>query len=105
MGASTQYVMEFGGGFKGKLSASANYTSEQDSRAITGADIFDVSAGNSILIDRASFSVDSPSHWSTTLFADNINNAHGAVLSNLVSEWSLRVRPRTYGIHIDYHLK
>jgi iron complex outermembrane recepter protein len=105
MGASTEYVIALGGGFTGRLSASANYTSEQDSRAITGADILDVSAGNSILIDRASFSVDAPSHWSTTLFADNINNAHGAVLSNLVPEWSLRVRPRTYGIHIDYHLK
>jgi outer membrane receptor protein involved in Fe transport len=105
MGASTQYAVAFGGsGFKGRFSASANYTSEMDSRAITGHRL-SVYAGNSILIDRASFSVDAPDHWSATLFADNINNAHGAVLATRTPQWALRVRPRTIGIQLDYHLK
>jgi iron complex outermembrane recepter protein len=105
LGASTQYVIPLGAtGFKGRLSAATNYISEMDSRAITG-DTLSVYAGNSILIDRASFSIDAPEHWSATLFADNINNAHGAELANQTPQWALRVRPRTLGVQVDYRFR
>jgi hypothetical protein len=51
------------------------------------------------------FSIDAPEHWSATLFADNINNAHGAELANQTPQWALRVRPRTLGVQVDYRFR
>ena len=58
----------------GRFAASANFTSEQDSRTILGAQL--ISRGDSIVVGRASFSVES-SAWGATLFLDNVNNERG----------------------------
>jgi iron complex outermembrane receptor protein len=105
MGASAQYAIPFGGtGFTGRFSASTNYTSEMNSRAITDGSR-NLYVGNSILIDRASFAVDAPERWSAMLYGDDINNANGAVQANTTTEWSSRVRPRMVGLQLDYHYK
>jgi hypothetical protein len=63
--------------------------------------------GSSLVIGRVSATVKAPAHWSTTLYCDNINNNNRSPLPEFpgINEWSERVRPRTYGLQFEYHLK
>ncbi len=102
---SLAYAFAMGsGGYKGRLSASANYTSERNVRLGSAAG---VSVGNhALLVAGARFSVDSPQNWTASLFADNINNEQHAVLNvsaGAAPEGALRLRPRTVGVQIDFH--
>lgn len=95
-GGSLEYAFPIGGGgFKGKFAASANYTSKQAAAGVYG---------DSMLISRASFSIDSANRWTATLFVDNANNEDGTPVITVESlpELNLRVRPRTVGMQFEY---
>lgn len=103
LGASADYVFPLGrNGFQGRFSASANYTSKREINAVfTG--IRRSTAGEPILIAGTSFSINSPSHWTATLFVDNVNNEQDPVTQDfLVPFWDSHVRPRTIGLQFEY---
>jgi outer membrane receptor protein involved in Fe transport len=103
-GASLDYVFALGsGGLRGRLGAAGNYTSEQDLRT-TFRGVTGVGKGDPILLTRASFAIESDNRWTVTLFGENLNDERGAVTAqgNGVAAWTVRVRPRTIGVQLDY---
>ncbi|HET9444808.1 MAG TPA: TonB-dependent receptor, partial [Steroidobacteraceae bacterium] len=103
LGASADYRFPLGGGgFEATVSLSANYTSEQDLRTLLGAPFHTV--GDEMLLARASFTVASAEHWNASLFADNIANEDGTPIRSpaAVPDFSVRVRPRTIGLQLEY---
>ncbi len=109
-GLSGNYVMRMGGsGFKARFAASANYTSMQGFRTVLGG-VQSLAFGEPMLIGRASFVIQAPTHWDLTLFADNINNEKRAIYGDPFAGFKVptsyvRVRPRTIGLQFDYRLK
>jgi iron complex outermembrane recepter protein len=109
-GGFMNYTFSFGGsGYTGHFSAAANYNSAFTLPfAVTGAATLLIPS-STILITRASFSVDYAYHWTTTLYVDNANNEGGSYTppsapgSDCVG--CMRVRPRTAGVQVDYHWK
>jgi outer membrane receptor protein involved in Fe transport len=107
-GASINYEFALGSaGYTGNLTASYNYTSQMSAPPLIGVANGMVFEGSSLVIGRVSATVKAPAHWSTTLYCDNINNNNRSPLPEFpgINEWSERVRPRTYGLQFEYHLK
>jgi iron complex outermembrane recepter protein len=63
-----------------------------------------IQRGEALTIGRTSFSIDSPDHWTTTLYVENVNNERGSPLVTYQTfrDWDARVRPRTFGAQIEY---
>ena len=63
--------------------------------------------GSNLVIARVSATVKAPAHWSVTAFVDNINNYNRSPFPEFpgLQEWDERVRPRTYGLQFEYHLR
>ncbi len=107
VGAFVDYSVPLGGnGYRGRLSASANHVSEQIS-AIDSSGRVNRSEGvpykgDSMMITRASFTVDAPKHWSAMLFVDNIGNDQGLMRDSFSSQYNTVIRPRTYGVQLEY---
>lgn len=101
--AAAEYRFRLGsGGYHGSARASVNYSSAQDFRGNTTGTA--VVSGDALLLARAHLTLDTPGGWSAGLFADNITNESGATPTvNLLPEWQLRVRPRTFGVQLDFH--
>jgi iron complex outermembrane recepter protein len=105
VGASADYIFPFGGrGFKGRFSASANYTSEQRLVGWPGFGNRDVTVGDTMLLARTSFSIEAPEHWTASLFVDNVNNEDGAAIRDPFADFATRPRPRTLGLQLQYRL-
>jgi len=107
MGLAGEYSFPLAAqGFKGRVAASANYTSSQSYRNLEGSSIL-IQAGDPITIVRASFALESPTNWTATVYADNINNEKGSPVEAFVGtvNWNTRVRPRTVGLQIDYRFR
>jgi iron complex outermembrane receptor protein len=103
-GVSTEYGFAIGsGGLRGRLSASASYSSKQMDHALNGATAI-VNTGDDLLILRTGVSLMSPDRWTATVFADNLTNEYGAMPQSLfpIPELSPRVRPRTIGLQLDF---
>ena len=103
-GASASYDFPLGsGGVRGRFSTSANYTSKQTLRNMLGSTRI-VADGDSMLIARAAFSVESPQRWTVTAFVDNLTNERGTPVSILptIPAWDVRLRPRTYGVQLEF---
>jgi len=103
--ANAAYHFRLGsGGFEGKLTASASYSSATQNVEIEGT-ARDFVPGDNIVIVRSGFSVESPGHrWTGTLFVDNLTNERGTVIRNAQSpDWSSHVRPRTIGLQLEHN--
>lgn len=101
-GASLDYAFPLSrSGFEARFAASANYISKQLTRSLVGTTLT-VASGDSQTIARASFSINAPSHWTATLFADNINNYSGVIVRGTNLDRNTRVRPRTIGAQLEY---
>jgi hypothetical protein len=105
-GLAAEYSAPLGAsGVKGFIGASGNYISSLNSTEITSGATAAV-GGNSLVMTRADAGLRFPNHIDVSLFVDNANNYHGSQEPQQgVPQWSTRVRPRTYGIRFDYHLK
>jgi iron complex outermembrane recepter protein len=106
-GTSAAYAFPFGGtGWSGRMAASVNYTSAQRYLANPGGPSFLSGAGDPIVLGRVALSVDAPQHWTASLFVDNVNNERGAVIRPYeLADFTSRVRPRTAGLQLEYHLQ
>jgi iron complex outermembrane recepter protein len=103
--ATAEYVTPLGGsGYKARVSASANYTSSQDLRTVFTTQA--IGTGDAMFFARAGLAIEAPKHWSATLFIDNLTNNHNSPIIPPygVPDWDSRVRPRTVGLQLDYHL-
>ncbi|MEP7242111.1 MAG: TonB-dependent receptor, partial [Gammaproteobacteria bacterium] len=103
-GGSIQYSMPLGGdGYRGKFALSGNYTSAMENGILNGA----VVRASDMFISRASFSVEAPAHWSAMAYVDNLNGYDRSPFPEFpgLDEWNDRIRPRTFGLQVDYHLK
>jgi iron complex outermembrane receptor protein len=103
-GATVQYSFPLGGhGYKGTLAASDNYTSAMQNGLLSGQ----IVEGSSLMMARASASIRAPAHWSVTAFVDNLNGYSRSPFPEFpgLNEWNERVRPRTYGLQFEYHLR
>jgi iron complex outermembrane receptor protein len=99
---SADYAFALGaGGYEARIAASAAYTSELERRALVDG-VSHVLASDSLLVSRLSFAVDSPSHWTTTLFVDNLNDEKGSTFTETNPALHLRMRPRTAGVQLEY---
>ncbi len=106
-GLSADYTFPIGRqGYTGRAGASANYTSSQTYRGIEGVAVL-VQSGDPMVFSRASLSVESPAHWTATLYGDNLNNERGAPVMAFIGapNWDARVRPRTVGVQLEYRLR
>ena len=107
-GASIRYSFDLGlGGYTGSLAASGNYTSQMSAPPQIGVANGMVFEGNNLVIARVSATVKAPAHWSVTAFVDNINNYNRSPFPEFpgIQEWDERVRPRTYELQLEYHLR
>lgn len=102
-GASVAYTFQMSAsGYEGTVYVSTNYTSEQSYRGIgfTG-----VSHGDEIHTSRATFTIESPHHWSLMAFVDNLSDEQGTPTETFVGvdDWRARLRPRTIGVQVEYN--
>jgi iron complex outermembrane receptor protein len=104
-GAFMNYAVDLGHGYTGTMSISGNDTASQCFRAIV-AGAQDVDCGNAVVTSRAAFALQFPSHWQLTLYGDNLNNFTGSTVGDPYygPGDSGRLRPRTIGLQVDYHL-
>lgn len=104
-GAAADYAFGLGApGYSGRLSASVSYSSEQIYRNLSGTSVL-ADAGRSVTIGRLGFAVESPHRWTATLFADNVTDEEGPRIGLFeVPDWTQRIRPRTYGLQVEYRL-
>lgn len=104
-GALVNYAVDLGHGYTGTMSISGNDTASQCFRAIV-ARAQDVDCGNAVITSRAAFTLEFPSHWRLTLYGDNLNNFTGSTVGDPYygPDDSGRLRPRTIGLMVDYHL-
>lgn len=102
-GFGVNYEVTLPNQYTGRFSGSVNYVSKMTTAAATTAASL---VGDDITMARASFTVDSPAGWSAMLFVDNLTDENGRVQpaapTNPLSG-SDRLRPRTYGVQLDYH--
>jgi iron complex outermembrane recepter protein len=105
---SAEYLFPIGGnGYQGRLLSSANYTSPQDYRGFGFNNAVAVQSGDAIVLARASFSIDSPSHWTATLYGENLNNDRGSPVKVFIGvpNWNAQIRPRTVGVQAEYKFR
>jgi outer membrane receptor protein involved in Fe transport len=105
-GATIDYALPLWGEYSGQFSAGVNYTSKLLKLAATTGDSI---AGDNLLTARSSFTLKAPAGWSAMLFVNNLTNEDGrtqASLADLRNSLGVdRLRPRTYGVQVDYNFK
>jgi len=100
-GASVDYAIPLGGsGYRGRLSVSANYVAEQ----ITGYSQTSAAlvTADSVTLVRTGFTVEAPKHWTATLYVDNATNEEGIQPDTFAAQYDVVIRPRTYGVQLEY---
>jgi outer membrane receptor protein involved in Fe transport len=109
-GGGVDYAIPISDDYQVHLAGSMYYVSAMQVRAITSGALH-IGTGDDILSSRISVAVEAPSHWSASLFIDNLNNNNGKTSVTLPTTFpppvdfpSARLRPRTIGIQLDYHL-
>jgi iron complex outermembrane recepter protein len=107
-GTSLHYEFAVGSaGYKGSLVASGNYTSQMSAPPQIGVGNGQIFEGSNLVTARVSAALKAPSHWSAALYCDNCNNYRRSPFPEFpgIEEWSERIRPRTYGLQFEYHLR
>jgi iron complex outermembrane recepter protein len=102
-GVSADYLI-LAAGHNLHLAASANYTSPQTYRTVSGTTLL-VQGANSVFITRASIAFDLTSQWTASVYGENLNNWHGTtavMFPATVPDWDARLRPLTVGVQAEY---
>ena len=107
-GATADYQFPIAStGYKGHLSGAINFVSSQYYRRLVGTGV-DTTPGENITMGRVAVSTISPGgHWTTSLYVDDVNNEQNAVFLHWtdVPQRNLYVRPRTFGLQVEYKLR
>lgn len=105
---AAEYRFQLGSsGLSGRAEVSGTYTSSMAYRGVGSLDAPMVQDGDPMVLTHASFAVDFQDHWTATLYGDNLNNERGAPVKAFVGapNWNARIRPRTIGLQLEYHLR
>lgn len=93
IGANARYEWELGGGYQASVAANANYKSPITSYDNTLDATFEADLR---------LTLDAPSSWSLSLFADNVTNEANAVAGDPSPYWFAYQRPRVFGVQLEY---
>lgn len=98
-GGNVSYALPLGSALSAEFSTAVNYTSRLVTAGATG-----LTEGDDLLRVNASITFASTSGWSVMFFGDNLTDEDGRVrpAANLILAESDRLRPRTYGLQLDY---
>jgi iron complex outermembrane receptor protein len=92
-----------GAGLRGQVGGSLNYRSAIQARLLaSGASRFFTS--DRPVTARASVSLQSPQNWRFSLFIENIGNWNGITQPPTDFSQQYRIRPRTVGLQLDFHI-
>jgi len=104
-GLSARYTFLLGSsGLRGALSASGNFNSPMSTTYLSVGEV----QANSLVAARGSFTIEFPEHWDVALWVENANNWNGSQFPLFNPKFAFddaRIRPRTYGVRFDYHLR
>jgi iron complex outermembrane recepter protein len=102
-GASAEYKFPLSNsGVEGVLAVAGNYISSLNTTTLGLKAV----GGNSLVLAQGNFALRFPSHWTLGLFVNNANDYQGTQFPFPgVQPWDTRIRPRTYGVRVDYHLR
>jgi outer membrane receptor protein involved in Fe transport len=104
IGGAADYAFALGGnGLTARLSVSANYVSKVYAQQ-SGVGSATQNSSDDLLVARMSFAVDAAKGWTAALFAENLFDEDGAPQVILPGENTLRIRPRTIGLQLEYRL-
>ena len=105
-GASASYAFPLTDRYQATLSTSANYFSEVTYRNSLAPGVVNIDVGESQVVARIDISIDSPKGWTATAFVDNVNNEDGQGPGLFgIPDWTQRVRPRTFGLQVEYRFQ
>lgn len=100
-GARIDYSLPLGETYSGGFHASVNHTSRLNTPSINPIAV----KSDDITRVRTSFSVLSPERWSVMAYVDNLTDEDGSIRGGLAGIFPPdRLRPRTYGVQLDYSL-
>lgn len=90
-------------GYASRLSASVNYQGKIESRNFAGG-ILNIAESDRIVNASVGIALESPSHWVTTLYADNLTDEDGFIQADTDPAGFLnqQLRPRTVGVQFQY---
>jgi outer membrane receptor protein involved in Fe transport len=92
--------MPLGGtGYEGRFSTSATYRPEVIAARTSATTTF---PAESLLMVRASLAIQSPDHWTASVFVDNLTNDDGLSIDAFSPRWNTYIRPRTIGAQVEY---
>jgi iron complex outermembrane recepter protein len=108
-GVSADYVVPVSNDLRGHLFISGNYTSSQTTRDL-GANGAIVQRGDTVFVGRARVSLESERGWTASVFVDNFTNERPSpLISGLTAstnnDYDTRIRPRTAGLQLEFHLR
>jgi iron complex outermembrane recepter protein len=106
LGALAEYEFSLFQGWRAAFAVSANYASSVVNHALLDDGSRAALEGDSLLISRANFTIDTDSRWSAAVFVDNLSNEQGTPTPSIgqdIGKASVRIRPRTMGLQLDYH--
>jgi len=105
IGGSVLYSFKMKNGWVGHAEASANYTSALSDISLVNG-VPDVQSGQPICLARAALGLETLEHLTVTAFVDNLTNTHHYPSRFLATDdWTTRLRPRTVGLEVAYHLR
>jgi iron complex outermembrane recepter protein len=97
---SADYAFHLGdSGYQGRVSGSISRLAKQISARSNATTLF---YADDVSLVRASVGVESPAHWSASLFADNLTNEEGISRDQFSPRWHTYLRPRTIGVQFEY---
>lgn len=106
-GASIEYSLPLGGGgLTGRATLSGHYLPKMVSAVDTpitsnvGVPLY----SDSLIMARASLSVEGPKRWTASVFAENITDENGVTGRDPFGggRWYGRIRPRTIGVQLEF---
>lgn len=105
-GGSLQYTVPLSDGSKLRTSAYINYVSSQNTVAANTSTLTSqVFNSDNMITSGLRLSLDLPSHWTASIYSENLNNERGSPLGTNTPSGALRIRPRTVGLQMDYRFK
>jgi iron complex outermembrane recepter protein len=97
---SVDYVFGLGEtGYQARLSGSISHIAKQISARSNATTLFHA---DDVSLVRASVGIEAPTHWSASLFADNLTNEEGISRDQFSPRWNTYLRPRTIGLQFEY---
>jgi outer membrane receptor protein involved in Fe transport len=106
-GANIDYSFPIGsGGLEGDVGVAGSYISSRDTYTSTGAGAFTIRESTDVKNVAARIAI-GRDRWRASLFADNLLDKRGYLTPPLLPfnpflEYNTRMRPRTYGVQVDY---